>query len=310
VRKKVYCVFVGPIHPLVGGVSVSVSSYYNSLKDEGLEVTNIQGNQVHHLLFFRPKFVHFNYSLPSKRFFGTLIGKLIGAKVVHTIHGNEFSIENKFNALTVALSHKIFFLNALVAKKNKLSVKDKGRIVTPVLAINTKRSDSYIPIIIKEDKYSYVLVYANSNASINGVEVYGIKFIIEMLPEIGQLGFRVVIVDPSGAYGEDIAVARKQYQVDVIYLNYPVDFKSLLKDVDLYVRPTSSDGQSVAVLESLALGTPVLASDVVPRPSGVTTYKFYNRKDFLKQLSRATMAGAMPPKLTSVKKYKEELENE
>ncbi len=41
---------------------------------------------------------------------------------------------------------------------------------------------------------------------------------------------------------------------------------------DLFVRPTSSDGDSVSVREALSLGTPTLASDAVKRPEGVHTY--------------------------------------
>lgn len=39
-----------------------------------------------------------------------------------------------------------------------------------------------------------------------------------------------------------------------------------------FVRPSSEDGDSVAIREALALGMPVLASDVVARPNGVVTY--------------------------------------
>src|SRR5439155_21144651 len=43
---------------------------------------------------------------------------------------------------------------------------------------------------------------------------------------------------------------------------------ALFARVELYVRPTRSDGDSVAMRESLAAGTPVVASDAAPRPEG------------------------------------------
>jgi len=310
VNKKVYLVIVGPLPPPFGGVSISVGNYYKSLKNEGVDVINIPSNKVYQLLFLRPKYIHFNFSIPIKRFLGSLIGRFKNAKVVHTIHGNEFNTKNIFNALTVVLSHKIFFLNSLVAKKCEIFVKSKSDLITPILTINYPLPDKYSPLINKNEKYLYMLVYANSKASINGTEVYGITFILGLLQEINTLRFKVVIVDPSRGYELEVETASKRHNIDLIYIKHPVDFKRLLQEIDLYVRPTSSDGQSVAVLESLALGINTLASDVVPRPPGVCTYKFNCRKDFLLKLKIAHGTKAIQPELTSVKKYIDLLEKE
>lgn len=40
----------------------------------------------------------------------------------------------------------------------------------------------------------------------------------------------------------------------------------------IYVRPTSTDGDSLSVREALALGMPVLASNVCPRPQGTISF--------------------------------------
>ncbi len=42
---------------------------------------------------------------------------------------------------------------------------------------------------------------------------------------------------------------------------------------DVFVRTTFSDGDAISVREALALGTPVVASDVVSRPSGTLCFK-------------------------------------
>lgn len=49
-------------------------------------------------------------------------------------------------------------------------------------------------------------------------------------------------------------------------------FHSVLQIADTYVRPTTVDGDSIALREAMALGLHCVASDVVPRPRGVVTY--------------------------------------
>lgn len=46
----------------------------------------------------------------------------------------------------------------------------------------------------------------------------------------------------------------------------------LLKKIDLFIRPTLSDGASVSVQEALWCGTSVVASTVCKRPNGVVVY--------------------------------------
>lgn len=47
----------------------------------------------------------------------------------------------------------------------------------------------------------------------------------------------------------------------------------VIAESDLFVRPTYADGDSISVREALAVGTPVLASDVVSRPDGAVTFR-------------------------------------
>ena len=49
-------------------------------------------------------------------------------------------------------------------------------------------------------------------------------------------------------------------------------FMTLLSKSDIYLRPYLYDGVSSSVLESLAIGTPVVACDNGTRPDGVITY--------------------------------------
>jgi glycosyltransferase involved in cell wall biosynthesis len=65
-------------------------------------------------------------------------------------------------------------------------------------------------------------------------------------------------------------------------------FLSLLTRSTAYVRPPECDGISASVLESLALGTPVVAAANGRRPPGVVTYRFADPVDLCAKLEYVT----------------------
>ena len=69
------------------------------------------------------------------------------------------------------------------------------------------------------------------------------------------------------------------------YLLWP-----LFDMVDLFVRPTLSDGASVSVQEALHCGAPVIASDVCWRPAECMVYKAGNVDALYHQLQKELYA--------------------
>jgi len=62
------------------------------------------------------------------------------------------------------------------------------------------------------------------------------------------------------------------------------EMNALWKNIDVYIRPTSSDGDSVAMREALSLGVKVVASDVCKRPKGTYVYSFDDKVDFTQKV--------------------------
>ena len=60
--------------------------------------------------------------------------------------------------------------------------------------------------------------------------------------------------------------------------------KTTMKKVDVFLRPTLSDGASVSVQEALWCGTPVVASDVCLRPREVALFKTGDADDLQRVL--------------------------
>ncbi len=47
----------------------------------------------------------------------------------------------------------------------------------------------------------------------------------------------------------------------------------LFEYIDIFLRPTNTDGDSLSIREAIYSGIPTIASDIVERPFGTITFK-------------------------------------
>jgi glycogen(starch) synthase len=66
---------------------------------------------------------------------------------------------------------------------------------------------------------------------------------------------------------------------------------------DIFVRPTFSDGDAISVREAIALGTPVVASDVVSRPAGTLCFRTGDARDLVSKIESLLSVARHPPSL-------------
>ncbi|MGZ3460846.1 MAG: glycosyltransferase family 4 protein [Archangium sp.] len=66
---------------------------------------------------------------------------------------------------------------------------------------------------------------------------------------------------------------------------------ALLARCDVFVRPTTHDGDAISVREALALGVPCVASDVCARPHGTYTFRAGDAMDLAHQVHHALERG-------------------
>ena len=135
----------------------------------------------------------------------------------------------------------------------------------PIKEINPKPLTEHMMEYLKSHTQNIVF-YARSFMYNEGVDVYGFDDALKLYADI------------VNNYNENIGM------INVLW-----------KNVDVYIRPTSTDGDSVAVREVLAQGTKVVASDVCLRPDGVLTYKFADSKDFMNKTILALKNGRTKP---------------
>ena len=111
-----------------------------------------------------------------------------------------------------------------------------------------------------------------------GVHVYGFDMLCRIAEEISQSGKNIGMYTViSGVYDEEhrreILAVQEKYKDHWLIVETSFTCASLYKKTSLFLRPTSTDGDSVSIRECLALGVPVLASDAVPRPAACELFR-------------------------------------
>ena len=60
----------------------------------------------------------------------------------------------------------------------------------------------------------------------------------------------------------------------------------LFKKVDLFLRPTNTDGFGISLAEAIHFGTLAIASDVCPRPEGTILFKNRDFNDLFTKVNK------------------------
>ncbi len=133
-----------------------------------------------------------------------------------------------------------------------------------------------------------ILVSSAHVMLVSGEDVYGLDLCIDMLagikdtyPDAGLvIGLPLV---SNADYFVLLQQRMKQKGVaeQIYILHGNKELWPLFRHVDLFVRPTLSDGDSISVCEALYFDVPVVASDVCDRPKGVHLFRTRDMQEFV-----------------------------
>jgi glycosyltransferase involved in cell wall biosynthesis len=284
----------GTMPPPVGGVTISVKNLVLALEKQKVKIGFIGTD-----LITTYDIAHVHSYRPWKRLVLLFLGRLRAKRNVFTIHGMHFDESDFCNRICLKITDGIIVLNEDILKSApKLTSK-------PILKVTSLVTEGLADVIkneriLGEKIKPRLLVYAQHSDSFEGEPIYGIPFIQSMLPTLIEK-YTVVIVDINHCYPE----LSYHSDDDVVHFTQPVNFQQLLSEVDVYLRPTSKDGDAISIHESLIAGVPIVASDVVTRPKGVNKYIYLDQQSFIKaiELSLNTQQSPFSIKLSSVKEY-------
>jgi len=283
---------LGSLPPPPGGVTSSVANLMRALRVKKHRAYVISPMA----LLLRWDIAHVHYTRPWKRLAGVLVGKLWARRVMATIHNGRVDDLGWTDRLSYRLADRIVLLNPDAHRK----VRDRHCGDRALLLGNyyregmTPRSDP----ILEMSAGRHAMVYAYDRVAHEGRDIYGVDFVLENLDALPG-DWTLVLVDPKNRYGAEAAAAGSR----VRHVAEPVNFPKLLEDVDLYLRPTSTDGASVAVQEALCVGTAVVASDAVARPEVVFTHRWNDADDYRRAIAEAIAAADTPYRQPGVAEY-------
>jgi len=265
----------GKTPPPVGGVTVFIKYF--------IEALDVLGDVNAHLfcwkILFKNKFnvVHINSSNSIKRLLLIVFFKVLGKKVFFVKHGGMFDLNNVFVKLSLKVADGVFCLNSSVKTQlDGLGV--RNLIHSTVFKENEEKLRAEYPRSTVGE--GDILFYINNSSVSNNEEVYGASFFCAAIKNIPKC-YRVTVVDLSGDYKELFSK-----QQNITYHSSPINFCKALSEHKVYVRCTSKDGMSVALLEAGLIGTKCLASDAAERPGFVHVYKHNDTDDFVLSLMK------------------------
>lgn len=285
--KKILILGTIPSSAGIGGVSIHVQRLLERLDKNGILYTLCDYKALplkkQMGLIKQSQIIHLHVSHPVRRFLYALIAKLMGKKLMFTIHGN-LGRFNWFGNLLDKLTVKLSDVPIAINRQSYGKALKWNRQAQLISAFIPPLADGEVPewVIEKIDnlrKQGHRLF--STNASVcsftpTGEEIYGVEFLIEFFRQRDEV---LVVSDPSGQYAE------KHKGEDLFIVPGPHSTYAIYKHVDGTIRNTATDGDSLSVRESLYLGLPTLATDRVDRPEGCLLFHYNDAESLDKALN-------------------------
>jgi glycosyltransferase involved in cell wall biosynthesis len=122
----------------------------------------------------------------------------------------------------------------------------------------------------------------------NGIDDYGIDMCIELCgnlkkyyPKTGFIFCLTEIGDENYFAIINRRITENDLDKNFLFIVQPLtEVYPIWQKSDIFVRPTASEGDSLALREALYVKTPAVASDVAPRPKGTVIFKNRDIEDF------------------------------
>ncbi len=320
ISNKKVMVF-GLIPPPLGGISVHIKRVIYKLEQQNNTVWFINAEQPWYILpfyiikllfvcmYFRPNVIMFNsvylkHSLIQLSFL-SFLKRFMQFKLLCIEHNcrhmyTRTKIWKRFFSKILKIVDMYVFIGTSTYKSYKdnnvepINVSIESAFLPPRLQDEAAIVKSYPQelLLFLHKKAPLVLVNAFQLILLHdNQDLYGIDQSLEMLrdltktyPDAGLIFALAKVGDQD--YFEQLKEKIKQYnlQQNIFILSGQKELWPLFKQVDLFVRPTLSDGASISIEEAFYFNVPVVASNVVERQKGVVLFDPNIKYDLLNKV--------------------------
>jgi glycogen(starch) synthase len=298
--------FVGPYPPVIGGTSAMLRRLIPALEESGVpcrilntKVGNRQGGLFERLgrlaffkllglkaMFAREKLVHchtVNFANLLGHAFVLLFCRLAGKRTVITLHAGDLHAKlssgrsRAIGSRILKMAHVITTVTPELAELcQELGMRHAVFISNDLRYTPHGGDGKELPPVVEEfiAGHDPVVTLVGAMKTPYGIDVF-LKATRELRKTHPRAGALIIAFksETSVYYEEMLALREELGLADVALI--PDEFPNVaeaLRRSDVFVRPTLSDGDSIAVREALTLGLPVVASNVGFRPAGVKTF--------------------------------------
>jgi glycosyltransferase involved in cell wall biosynthesis len=205
--------------------------------------------------------------------YGSLVAKLVGVPLVATVHGKSYYSEQCKRRLAYRAVSRVATMVAVS--------EDLKRFITRTVGMPAKRirviynGQEILPQIRPEEKArlraEFGLEEIDSVVGVVGslYPVKGHEYLLAAVPQVLNAHPRTKFLivgrgDLEASLKE--AVKRAGLERQVRFLGFREDISALLSLMDIFVLPSLSEGLSIALLEAMAAGKPVIATNVGGNP--------------------------------------------
>lgn len=271
---------IGQLPPPVGGVTVHNQRLMHKFKEANFKCECVHPRSGFISFIRSVIFSQYVYVSVNNRILMLLL--IIFLRITlkkHSIcfHGNVnkiLGIQKLFQVLTMKLARKILVLNKeSLNYANSVSTQEVLQ-VTAYVEHDTNRvlDHELVNKFSKLARKFRCTVCTNAFSkryTQDGTEIYGISELINYFERVPDV--LLIISNPDGRYAKDYYSSRSTSS-NILFISEEHDFLDVLEVADVFIRNTSTDGDSLSVHEALAKGIVTYATDVVQRPRGVITY--------------------------------------
>lgn len=299
---------IGPVPPPRGGISIHICRLCRLYEQQGISyrlldesrlakpgVAQLRG--LSPLAYFRllrdAGLVHIHTSNRYLRLAHTIAARVMGKPVLQTVHGHDRRFWPRLCLRAACLlSQERIAVSEEVAREIGLSALVIPAFIGPAAGEDDVPADvaSWIEKRKQEGK-TVLALNASRLTFVNEIDVYGVDLLISafMRPEVRNRCAAVVCIadidrDRRHFHHLNEWIKREALEDRILLRRGDIEFSGVLKLCDLFVRPTSTDGDAVSVREALWLGIPTIGSDAVPRPAGVVIFQSRDANDLASKI--------------------------
>jgi len=308
IRPNNKIIIIGTLPPPIGGVSIYNKRLFDYLQnEEGIEADFIdyKRNSIFEVLkaVIRHKIIYLNCSSSLFKFFIATLSALFNKKLLITFHGN---IERHSNGVTPLNKLIIKFATMTIALNRQsfdYAAKYSGKVFLGTAFIPPMRKEELsdeIKTLLADCRKNYKVICSSNahNVSIDksGNEIYQVRFLLSIFSELADCC--IILSDPSGMYSSYLSKLKVEIPKNVFIIKFTHSYFELLKEIDVMLRITTTDGDSISVREALFLQKIVIASNVVDRPAGVVCVSI-SREEIIAKLGEV-LSGTVAPSTETI----------